>query len=263
MALVYCKKCGRVVEGVDYNGHQDPNCKCDCCGSQTYPVPEKYWLDGLDFLITNDSEKLLREELVKTSSEFDQYLFDNREKILREKAPPYIVNFYTENGELKTQVIPNPDKRNDGKKLEDIKMPSPPGMIDFLPLFLIFLLFGLFCLILPSPFNIIGLLLFLITGICMGSSNYNSAKKDYHLALTNFEQYQKEKLREQQEIERQHELERQRKAMKVVSPKCPYCGSYNTSKIGAISRGVSVGLLGLASSKIGKQWHCKDCSSDF
>ena len=157
MALVYCKKCGRVVEGVDYNGHQDPNYKCDCCGLQTYPVPEKYWLDGLDFLITNDSEKLLREELVKTSPDFDQYLFDNRERILREKSSGNPVSFYQENGEIKARVV--------------------------------------------------------------GSA--------------------------------------------ANQPKCPYCGSTNISKIGVVSRAVSVGLLGLASSKIGKTHKCNKCGSTW
>lgn len=46
-------------------------------------------------------------------------------------------------------------------------------------------------------------------------------------------------------------------------PKCPYCGSTDLNKIGTLGRAVSVGLLGLASEKIGKQWHCKNCGSDF
>lgn len=44
---------------------------------------------------------------------------------------------------------------------------------------------------------------------------------------------------------------------------CPYCKSTNVRKIGIVSRGVSVGLFGLASKKIGKQWHCNQCKSDF
>jgi len=34
-------------------------------------------------------------------------------------------------------------------------------------------------------------------------------------------------------------------------------------KIGAVSRMVSGSLFGLGSSKIGKQWHCNGCGSDF
>ena len=46
-------------------------------------------------------------------------------------------------------------------------------------------------------------------------------------------------------------------------PKCPYCNSTNLSKISTMSRAVSVGIFGLASSKVGKQWHCNNCKSDF
>ena len=80
LMLHYCKKCGRVV--LDSK-------KCSCCDSQTYPVPEKYWLDGLDFLISNESKDILREELVKTSPEFDQYLFDHRDEILAKQSAEF------------------------------------------------------------------------------------------------------------------------------------------------------------------------------
>ena len=44
---------------------------------------------------------------------------------------------------------------------------------------------------------------------------------------------------------------------------CPYCNSSNVTKIGTVNRAVSVGMFGLASKKIGKQWHCNNCGSDF
>lgn len=44
---------------------------------------------------------------------------------------------------------------------------------------------------------------------------------------------------------------------------CPYCHSTYVSKIGTLSRVASIGILGLASKKIGKQWHCNSCKSDF
>lgn len=44
---------------------------------------------------------------------------------------------------------------------------------------------------------------------------------------------------------------------------CPYCKSMNCSKIGTMSRGFSFGLFGFGSSKVGKQWHCNNCKSDF
>ena len=42
-------------------------------------------------------------------------------------------------------------------------------------------------------------------------------------------------------------------------PRCPTCGSTNIARIGTAERGVSVGLFGLFSSKIGKTMKCKNC----
>ena len=44
---------------------------------------------------------------------------------------------------------------------------------------------------------------------------------------------------------------------------CPYCHSTNTHKLSTISRGTSTLMFGLASGKIGKQWHCNKCGSNF
>lgn len=47
------------------------------------------------------------------------------------------------------------------------------------------------------------------------------------------------------------------------SIQCPYCNSKNIKKISTTKRVVSIGIVGLASDKIGKQWHCKNCKSNF
>ncbi len=44
---------------------------------------------------------------------------------------------------------------------------------------------------------------------------------------------------------------------------CPYCHSANTEKISTLNRAVSISIVGAASSKLGKQWHCNNCKSDF
>ena len=44
---------------------------------------------------------------------------------------------------------------------------------------------------------------------------------------------------------------------------CPYCKSTNTEKISTLNRAVSISIVGAASSKLGKQWHCKNCNSNF
>lgn len=53
-------------------------------------------------------------------------------------------------------------------------------------------------------------------------------------------------------------LEEQSRAVK-----CPSCGNSNISKIGVINRAVSVGLFGLASSKIGKTHKCNNCGTTW
>ncbi len=42
-------------------------------------------------------------------------------------------------------------------------------------------------------------------------------------------------------------------------PKCPTCGSQNIKKISLSSRSFSVGMVGIASSSIGKTFVCKNC----
>lgn len=66
--------------------------------------------------------------------------------------------------------------------------------------------------------------------------------------------YEEEK---QARIQRNHEIEMLNKV------RCPYCNSVNVSKISTLGRAASVGIFGLASKKIGKQWHCNHCKSDF
>lgn len=56
---------------------------------------------------------------------------------------------------------------------------------------------------------------------------------------------------------------RQKYINSTVKVECPYCKSTDTKKVGIISRSFSIGLFGLGSSKLGKQWHCNKCNSDF
>lgn len=45
---------------------------------------------------------------------------------------------------------------------------------------------------------------------------------------------------------------------------CPYCHSKNTKKISGLSKAGSVAMFGVfAVGKVGKQWHCNNCKSDF
>ena len=44
---------------------------------------------------------------------------------------------------------------------------------------------------------------------------------------------------------------------------CPTCGSTNTEKISALSKGVSVGLFGIFSQKVKHQFKCKTCGYEW
>lgn len=69
---------------------------------------------------------------------------------------------------------------------------------------------------------------------------------------------------EKRRIKREKELHEKTQARKAYEashpkPKCPTCGSTNVEKISTINRAVSIGVAGLASDKIGKQFYCKNC----
>lgn len=90
MALMYCKKCGRLV----INFFIDEKLNCDCCGAETYKVPQEYLLVYNDEICENnikdEKTKLkLYDELVKPSAEFDQNLFDHRDEILAQNSAEY------------------------------------------------------------------------------------------------------------------------------------------------------------------------------
>lgn len=84
------------------------------------------------------------------------------------------------------------------------------------------------------------------------------------------ERERQERIREQaqkdKELQESIELHRQIDAYyaaKHPHVECPYCHSMNTEKISGVARGVSIYVMGVASPKIGKQWHCNSCKSDF
>jgi len=69
------------------------------------------------------------------------------------------------------------------------------------------------------------------------------------------------KYRDQKDKERA--IARRMSANEPPKIECPYCKSTDTKKISGTSRLLSVGFFGIGSGKVGKQWHCRKCSSDF
>ena len=82
--LMYCKKCGRIIMDAK---------KCDICNSIIYPVPEKYlliWKGEIDYDTIDKSKKdHFIEECIKSSPEYDQQLFDNRDAIRAQQSAKY------------------------------------------------------------------------------------------------------------------------------------------------------------------------------
>lgn len=76
---------------------------------------------------------------------------------------------------------------------------------------------------------------------------------------------QLKRLEEEKRIHEQRALERYLDDISSSNRglKCPICGSHYVVKIGALNRATSVHFWGLASSKIGKQYECKECRAKW
>lgn len=151
--LHYCKKCGRLRQ----NLYNKEILYCDCCKAVTNPVPIEFLNGKSNVSFKNDDIKQqFINEYIKTSPEFDQYLFDHRDEILSQKHAEF-----------------------------EAKMAYGKAVME-------------------------------------GKDKGNS-----------------------------------------YGVTCPYCKATNVRKIGVGNRLLSTGLFGLGSKKIGKQWHCNHCGSDF
>lgn len=79
--LCYCKKCGRII----FNMFDEIDKKCDCCGTVVHPIPDEYKGNSSYKIYQND----LWEKYVKTSPDFDQYLFEHRDEILAKQSAEF------------------------------------------------------------------------------------------------------------------------------------------------------------------------------
>lgn len=93
--------------------------------------------------------------------------------------------------------------------------------------------------------------------LIMTNGSVDQMERDIQTASRSVEEYQKELNARLAYAQMQSEKLRAEEALK--HPKCPNCGSVNTQIISTLNRAVSIGAVGLASSKIGKQYECKNC----
>lgn len=57
--------------------------------------------------------------------------------------------------------------------------------------------------------------------------------------------------------------EQEKQITQASKPKCPICSSTNVNRISSTKKAMSIIGFGILSNKIGKQWHCNNCKSDF
>lgn len=82
----FCNKCGNITLGNKYLEE-----RCSVCGKVIIPVPINYIQENDIFTDKEleDKKIIIIEELVKTSPEFDQYLFDHRDEILAKQSAEF------------------------------------------------------------------------------------------------------------------------------------------------------------------------------
>ena len=121
------------------------------------------------------------------------------------------------------------------------------------------LMFYSICLI------IVGIIIFLI-----GCSSLKESQRMYEQLKDNPEEYRKQlalkyyhNIKSQENAKERAKERKQSKAYTISRVKCPYCKSTNTKKLSVTSKAGSVAMFGLMSNKVGKQWHCNSCGSDF
>ena len=77
-------------------------------------------------------------------------------------------------------------------------------------------------------------------------------------AFTQQEKERQENIRQSQQEARNNTIAKTNNTQSNT-PKCPTCGSTNVKHISTLNRAVSIGVFGLFSSKIGKNYECLNC----
>lgn len=112
-------------------------------------------------------------------------------------------------------------------------------------------------------FVVIGLFVFGVS--CCSFNEYKKDVYKNHLLKTDYNAYQeyieleRQKEKETQEFLQKQKEEKTAKKYNHYTYKCPMCGSNKIVNISATKKVVSTGMLGLASSQIGKTYQCDEC----
>lgn len=155
-------------------------------------------------------------------------------------------------------------------KLDKIQTPNKPHLGGLFYFSLIWIAFWIIAIKLTSSdFDvdyaaIYGDVFLIIIGIgllIVSVTSLSKKKAMYALSQKDFIKYQETYLSEKEQ--KQAELEAFKESRTKSSPVCPVCGSKKTTRITTANRMVSVGMVGIASSQIGKQYKCLNCKHQW
>ena len=79
--LCYCKKCGRVVQEVYRRDEQI----CDYCNSILEYIPKQFLIGKRGIALNDELKQQFIDEYIKSSPEFDQFLFEHRDEDLSKR----------------------------------------------------------------------------------------------------------------------------------------------------------------------------------
>lgn len=103
-------------------------------------------------------------------------------------------------------------------------------------------------------------LLFGIAALIIIWKLYFWGYKRHKLSVKNPTEYaalREREIKEDHERYKKQQAERERQL--AMTPACPICGKKDITRISTTSRSLSIAMVGLASSKIGKQYQCNNC----
>lgn len=221
MALVNCPECGRV-------NVSDTAVSCPDCGFAIKDYYDKIKLE---------EQRLQEEKALQEKREAEER---HRRETAEERQKETVAG-------LKKQI------ENSSKEIRN----GTIGLCISIPLAILSFALSsngsLGVLIVISVIAAIISLVFVVSGI----NEKKTAISDLETAKRNLDEYEKNLNARIEAMVAQGQVYAAKNAAK--HPKCPICGSTNTERISTLNRTVSVATVGLASSKIGKQYQCKNC----
>lgn len=165
-------------------------------------------------------------------------------------------------------------KQGEEERIRSVLQPEKPifsrGFIVYMIIAIIF--FSWLMLYTPTTYSdpphvgewIFEIILFVGVPFGVYFLNFSKRIERYNLAQSNFEEYQKQVIKEQDAaIASAQAAAVARAREEAMKPECPYCHSHNTSKITATAKAVNTAMFGVLGQKRKYQWHCNNCKSDF